>query len=375
MSDMKVPIAKPIMGMEELATVAKVLSSGMLSSGPVVRKFEAAFAEFIGVKHAVACGNGTQALFMALKAAGIKEGDEVITSPFSFMASASTILMCGARPVFVDVCPKTFYMNDNVAQIEAAVTKKTKAILPVHIFGMPAAMDIYKEVASDHGLAIIEDACQAHGAERFGKKVGAQGLAGAFSFYPTKNMTTGEGGMVTTDDDGVADACCMLRNQGMATGGGAGAYDYRALGYNMRMTDIAAAIGIAQLRKLPILNRARRKTANFYNTELSCIDSVTVPFVPKGAVHVYHQYTVLINGKEGTRDKVRDVLAKEGVGTGVYYPKGLHRVLHELGLAKEQGPFEVTDRICSRCLSIPVHPTVSEGDARTVVNLMKIALE
>src|SRR5256885_14826089 len=243
------------MGDEEKQAVMAVLDSGQLAQGPVVEAFEHEFAAWCGVRHAVAVNSGTAALHLVMLAHGIKEGDEVITSPFTFVSSANAALFVGARPVFVDIEPETYCLD--VARVEAAITPRTRAIMPVDLYGHPAQIHELREIADRHGLVLIEDACQAHGAAIGDRKAGAFGATATFSFYPTKNMTTGEGGMVTTSDDGIASAVRVLRQHGASE-----RYHHEVLGYNFRMTDIAAAIGRAQLAKLDRLNEARRRNAS-----------------------------------------------------------------------------------------------------------------
>jgi len=307
-----ISIAKPLMGEEEKQAVLEVLDSGMLAQGPRVKAFEEAFAEMCGVKYALATTSGTTALHTALLAHGIGPGDEVITSPFTFIASANSILFTGARPVFVDIDPNTFNLNPDL--IEDAITPKTRAILPVHLFGLSCDMDAIMDIADKHGLIVIEDACQSHGATYKGKKVGSFGT-GTFSFYPTKNMTTAEGGMITTNDPKIAERCSMIRQHGMRR-----RYYHDELGFNFRMTDIQAAIGLEQLKKLERFNRAGQSNARYLSEHLR---GVKVPFVPEGYEHVFHQYTIRV--PDGKRDALLDHLQQRGIGTGVYYPVPVHK--------------------------------------------------
>ncbi len=255
-----VPISRPLIGEEEKNAVMDVLNSGMLAQGKRTAELEEAFAEICGVQHAVATSSGTTALHVALLAHGIGAGDEVITSSFSFIATANSILYTGAQPVFVDIDPETF--NLDPSRIEEAITPRTKAIMPVHIFGQPCDMDAIMEIADRRGLLVIEDACQAHGAEYKGARVGSFG-AGTFSLYPTKNITSGEGGIITTDDPDVAENCRVIRQHGMRQ-----RYYHTELGFNFRMTDLHAAIGIEQCKKLEAFNAARIANARFYDATL-----------------------------------------------------------------------------------------------------------
>ena len=300
-------MARPVIGEEEKKAVLEVLDSGILAQGPRVAAFEEGFAKMCGVKYALATSSGTTALHLALLAHGIGEGDEVITSPFTFIASANSVLYAGGTPVFVDIDPRTFNMD--VAKIEAAITPKTKAILPVHLYGLTCDMDAIMAIADKHHLTVIEDACQSHAAEFKGKRAGSFGT-GTFSLYPTKNMTSAEGGMITTDDDAIAEKCKVLRNHGMRR-----RYYHDELGYNFRMTDVHAAIGNAQLGKLDILNARRAQNADFYNANLK---GVTTPFVPEGYKHVYHQYTIRV--PDGKRDTLREYLKRMKSGQKCIIP-------------------------------------------------------
>ncbi|HEX2884163.1 MAG TPA: DegT/DnrJ/EryC1/StrS family aminotransferase [Candidatus Limnocylindria bacterium] len=347
-----IPIARPQMGTEEKERVWEALSSGSLAQGPRVREFEEAFAAHIGADHAVATSSGTTALHLALLGYGIGEGDEVITVPFTFIASANSILYTGARPVFVDVAADDFTMDP--ALVEAAITPRTKAIMPVSLYGQPADLPPIAEIAERRGLAIVEDAAQSHGAAIGERKSGTWG-AGTFSFYPTKNMTTGEGGMVTTNDADLADRIRLLREHGMKV-----RYHHDVLGYNFRMTDIAAAIGLAQLPKLEGYNARRRAIAARYDAELR---GVVTPRVRPGVTHVYHQYTILVH----ERDAFAERLKERGVGSAIYYPIPVHRQKPFLALGYGGVSFPVTDRLTEQVLSIPVHPSLSDEEVDTVI--------
>jgi perosamine synthetase len=347
-----IPIARPQMGEEEKELVWSAMSSGALAQGARVRELEERFADFIGVPHAVATSSGTTALHLALLASEVGPGDEVITVPFTFFASASTILLTGARPVFVDVDEATF--NVDVAQIEAAITPRTRAIMPVSLYGQPADLPAIAEIAERRGLALVEDAAQSHGAAIGDRRSGSWG-AGCFSFYPTKNMTTGEGGMVTTADPAVADRARLMREHGMRV-----RYQHEMVGYNFRMTDIHASIGLAQLAKLPGYNARRRQIAARYDRELR---GVITPRVQPGVTHVYHQYTIRVN----RRDEFVDQLKERGVGTGIYYPIPVHRQKPLLELGYGDLRFPVSERLCGEVLSIPVHPSLTDDEVETVI--------
>ncbi|MBI2668810.1 DegT/DnrJ/EryC1/StrS family aminotransferase [Candidatus Woesearchaeota archaeon] len=356
-----IPIARPLLGEEEKSAVLGVLSSGMLAQGKKVAEFEQRFAEFIGVQHAIATSNGTTALHAALLAHNVGLGDEVITTPFSFIATANAIKMTGATPVFVDINEKTFNINPDL--IEKAITSKTKAILPVHLFGLPADTEKISAIAKKHHLAVIEDACQAHGAEVAGKKVGSFGT-GCFSFYATKNMTTGEGGMITTNDDAVAQQCGKLISHGSER-----KYYHDFIGYNYRMTDIAAAIGIEQLKKLPLFNAKRKGNAQFLAQYLQHIQGIVVPemaVVPEinpasNLTHVFHQYTIRVTPEfPFSRDQLLQNLTENNIGTAIFYPVPIHQQkaypeYHHLR-------FPVAEMAAAQVLSLPVHPGVSEED-------------
>jgi perosamine synthetase len=349
-----IPIAKPLIGEEEKQAVMEVLSSGVLAQGPRVAAFEEAFARMVGVKYAVATSSGTTALHTALLAHGIGVSDEVITTPFTFIASANSILYAGARPVFVDIDPRTF--NIDCAQIEAAITPRTMAIMPVHLFGLVADMDPIVEIAHKRGLVIIEDACQSHGAEYRGRKAGSFGT-GCFSLYPTKNMTSAEGGMITTNDAEIADRCKVIRQHGMRR-----QYYHDKLGFNFRMTDVHAAIGLAQLKKLTRFNEARIANAQYLNAYLR---GVTKPVIPSGCKHVFHQYTVRVPG--GRRDALLSYLKERGVGCGVYYPLPIHRqpfYMEKLGYDLH---LPGSEQVATEVLSLPVHPALSQNDLETIV--------
>jgi len=349
-----ISIAKPLIGDEEKRAVLEVLDSGMLAQGPRVKAFEEAFAALCGVQHAIATSSGTTALHVALLAYGIGPGDEVITSPFTFVASANSVLFTGARPVFVDIDPTTF--NLDPALIEAAITPRTKAILPVHLFGLMADMDAIQAIADKYGLAVIEDACQSHGAALHGKRAGAWGT-GTFSLYPTKNMTSAEGGMITTNDARIAENCQVIRQHGMRR-----RYYHDELGFNFRMTDVHAAIGLAQLHKLEQFNAARIANARYLNANLR---GVGVPITPEGYTHVFHQYTIRV--PDGRRDALAEHLEANGIGTGVYYPVAIHQQTYYTRQLGYNQRLPEAERATQEALSLPVHPALTQAALETIV--------
>ena len=355
-----IPIAKPLIGEEEKTAVMQVLNSGMLASGPRTEEFEKKFAEYVGTKYAIATSSGTTALHLGLLSMGVTRGDEVIVPAFSFIATANVPLFCDAVPVFCDVDPKTF--NIDPEKIEKLITKKTKAIMPVHLYGQAVDIQPVQEIADKHGIRIIGDACQAHGASYNRKMVGSFGDVECFSFYPTKNMTTGEGGMVTTNNEELAKLMISIRNHGREkTKWG---YEHGRLGYNYRMTDIGAAIGLEQLKKLPDSLMKRRKNAKFYDENLK---EVKTPYVNDGTKHAYHQYT--INCKK--RDKLLVELKKNEIGCGIYYPKPLHHYPH---LEKfGHNDLKVSERLVSEVVSIPVHPALTNEEIEKVVDVINKA--
>lgn len=358
-----IPIAKPDIGDEEIAAVVGILKSGKLAQGEWVEKFENEFADFIGTKFAIATSNGTTALHLSLLSFGLKEWDEVITTPFSFIASTNAILYTGAKPVFIDIDPKTFNINPDL--IEEKITSKTKAILPVHLFGLPADMNKIMKIANKHKLLVVEDAAQAHGAKIGNKLVGTFGNLAAFSFYPTKNMTTGEGGIITTNNNSLADNIKMLRNHGMKK-----RYHHEMLGFNFRMTDIQAAIGFYQLKKLSSFNQSRINNAKFLTDQLKDISAIQTPQVLNGYTHVFHQYTILVKSGENVRDKLAKYLEGQNISTMVYYPIPIHKQ----EFVEKMFPnleFKKTEAIADQVFSLPIHPSLSQEDLTRIITSIK----
>ncbi|WP_115863542.1 DegT/DnrJ/EryC1/StrS family aminotransferase [Halorussus litoreus] len=352
----EIPIADPELGEREIDRVRAVMESGRVADGPEVRKFEAEFADFCDAEHGVATSNGTTALHAALEALDIGPGDKVVTSPFSFVASANAIRLAGADPVFADVDPDTYALDPAAVEAVAREHDDVAAVVPVHLYGLPADVGHLLDVADDYGLAVVEDAAQAHGAEYRGRKVGSFGDAACFSFYPTKNMTTGEGGMITTQREDVAERAASFANHGRPADGGG--YEHVRLGHNFRLTSLAAAIGRIQLDRLPDYNAARRSNAGYLTDALADSEVVT-PTEPDDRRHIYHQYTVRTDDRDGLAAHLDDA----GVGTGVYYPTPIH----ELDTYEDvDSSAQVAERAAREVLSLPVHPNLSESDLRTI---------
>ncbi|HEX3429054.1 MAG TPA: DegT/DnrJ/EryC1/StrS family aminotransferase [Candidatus Limnocylindrales bacterium] len=356
-----IPIARPDIGPEEIAAVTDVLQSGMIAQGKRVKELEDAWAEFVGVRHAIATGNGTLALMAIFAGIGLEPGDEVITVSHTFAATANAILSTGANPVFVDIEPDTYLID--AKKIERAITPRTRAICPVHLFGLVADMDMIRAIADRHGLIVVEDACQAHGATFRGRMAGSFGH-GAFSLYATKNMTTAEGGFVTTNDDAFADWLRLYRNQGMRA-----RYQFEMLGYNFRMTDLAAALGLAQFAKLPRNTTRRQAIATRYDEAFGELP-IGLPITPDGRTHVFHQYTLDVGG---ARDAIVEDLREAGVGADIYYPIPVHRqsYIMERGLHAD---LPVTDAAASRTLALPMFPGLTGGEQDQVIAAVREAV-
>jgi dTDP-4-amino-4,6-dideoxygalactose transaminase len=351
----RINISKPLIGEEEINSVVDVLKSGIIVQNKKVVEFEYFFSKFNNVNHSIATNNGTTALHTALIANEIN-GGEVLVPSFSFIASANSVLMSGAKPVFVDINKDDFCID--LEDAEKKITKKTKAIMPVHMYGQPCNMKKITEFAENNNLKIIEDACQAHGAEFENKKVGSFGT-GCFSFYATKNMTTGEGGMITTNDDFVYEKCKLLRNHGMKE-----RYNNIQMGYNYKMTDIQAAIGIEQIKKLEEFNKRRIKNANYFLKNINKT-GIILPKVYKNRKHVFHQFTIRITKNfHLTREEFIEKLNKENIYPAIYYKIPIHKQkfykYNSLCLPK-------TESLSKEVVSIPVHPDLSEEELKYIV--------
>ena len=361
----KIPIAKPNFGKEEIDAVKEVLKSGILASGPKTKAFEKEYAKYIGVEHAIAVTNGTVALDVTLKALKISPGDEVITSAFSFIASGNCILFQHAKPVFADIDPKTFNMDPS--DVAEKITSRTKTLIPVHMFGQPANMNALKEIAEDNRIALVGDAAQAHGAQYKEQKTGSIGNAGCFSFYATKNMTAGEGGIITTNDGILAGKARLLINHGQSR-----KYYHDLLGYNYRMTEMCAAIGSIQLKKLDAFNMKRIENASLLSNGIDKIQGLTAPTVDEDVKHVFHQYVIRVEDDFPLgRDELAKQLIQKGIGVAVHYPLPIYEqpLYKKLGYSSTVCPF--TEEACSQVLSLPVHPLVDREDIGYILNALE----
>ncbi|HVK22953.1 MAG TPA: DegT/DnrJ/EryC1/StrS family aminotransferase [Actinokineospora sp.] len=345
--------------------VVEVLRSGVIAQGPMVKRLEDEFAAVAGVPHAVAVNSGTTALVASLQVLDLEPGDEVVTSPFTFVATLNAILEAGATARFADIGAGDFNIDPDA--LAAAVGPRTKVVMPVHLYGQMADMAAVSAVADEHGLAIVEDAAQAIGATFDGTAAGGYGL-GCFSLYATKNVTTAEGGMITTADDTLADRLRVLRNQGMRA-----RYQYEMAGHNYRMTDLHAAVGIPQLAKLATLTETRRANAETLSKGLADVSGLTTPGVAAGRTHVWHQYTVIVgDDARCDRDELSAKLAERGVGSGIYYPK----LVFDYDCYRDNPNVIAADTpvaadVASRVLSLPVHPKLTDGDLDKIVTAVR----
>ncbi len=372
-----IPISRPCIGEREISNVIEVLRSGMLAQGSFVERFERSFSSYIGSKYAIAVSNGTAALHVALIAMGVGPGDEVIVPSYSFFATASAVILSGARPVFADVDPRTGAIDPE--EVRKKISERTKVIIPVHIHGHPADLDAIRDALGSREILILEDCAQAHGALYKGRKVGGIGEAGAFSFYPTKNMTTGEGGIITTDDEEVYFRARTIRDQGQVS-----KYEHHFIGFNYRMTEINAAIGLAQLERLDDFNRRRKEIASMYSEELS--DLVEVPYVAEWADPVWHLYPVRVGER---RDKALRMLMDRGIMARSAYP---------MPLQEQPAIFKLSDRyynflsvlfegfnpeastpnakaLCGELLYLPIYHCMTDEEVESVVRIFREVLK
>ena len=370
---MRIHLSRPDITEKEIEAVCAVLRCPDLSLGPKLAEFEDAFAGYIGRKHAVAVNSGTSGLFLCMSAMGIGAADEVITTPFTFIASATTIMMTSAKPVFVDIDPIS--LNIDAAKITSAMSEKTKAILPVEIFGNPAGIDKVCEIAQEHNLPVIEDSCEALGSVLNGKKVGTFGRMSTFAFYPNKQITTGEGGMILTDDENLADACISLRNQGREKGGGW--LGHERLGYNYRLSDINCALGIVQLTRIDEIKAKRRQVAKWYQEMLAGDERLIVPTEPDGCEISWFVFVVRLT--EGftpaQRDRILQGMTEQGIQVGNYFPP-VHLqpfMVEKFGYRK--GDFPVTESVSERTIALPFYNNLAKDEVAFVCSKLKGILD
>ena len=371
MTEQRVPLSRPDISQADIDAVVAVLRTPFLSLGPKLPEFEDAFAAFVGTRHAVAVNSGTSALHLLVRALGLKDGDEMITSPFSFVATSNCALFERARPVFVDIDEETW--NLDVTKLDAAVTERTRLLMPAHIFGRPVDMDACMAVAAAHGLPVVEDACEALGATYRGCQVGTFGVASTFAFYPNKQMTTGEGGMIVTDDEQVAALARSMRNQGRDSGGGWLAH--ARLGYNYRLSDLNCALGLSQLGRLPEFIRARGRVAARYLERLAEVEELVLPApYPDGTISWFVFVVRLADGfSQDQRDALLEDLQGQGIGSSNYFaPIHLQPFYRELGYGP--GDFPVTEKIGARTLALPFYNRLTAEDQDVVIEALKSAL-
>jgi perosamine synthetase len=359
----KIPLMRPIVDQEMLQAALLSLQNEKLVMGESVYKFEEEFARYCGVRYAVSTASGTAALQIALQSMGIEGSDEVITTPFSFFATSNAVIHAGAQPRFADVENDGFNLDPQ--NVEARLTPKTRAIIPVHLYGHPARMDEFRDLADDKGISIIEDDCQAHGAEYNGRRLGSLGHVGCFSFYTSKNMTVcGDGGMIVTNDEQVADAARSFRDCGRAS-----RYTMQRIGYTSRLNTVNAAIGRVQLRRLDKWNEARRRMARIYRTELEGSASVELPPAgTPGETPVYHLFVV----RSDSRDQLALHLEKNGVEAAIHYPIPIHlQTPYRTKYGYSEGSFPLSEKLAGRVLSLPIHPAITEEEVQTVSRLVR----
>ncbi|MBN2518202.1 MAG: DegT/DnrJ/EryC1/StrS family aminotransferase [Candidatus Altiarchaeota archaeon] len=363
---MEIPMSRPMITQEDIDEVMSVLKTPFLSMGPKTDRFEKGFAEYIGTKYGVAVNAGTSALHIAIRALDLKPGEEVITTPFSFIASSNCILYEGGKPVFVDIDPKT--LNIDPSGISEAITDKTKAILPVHAFGQPCDMKAVMEIAEDHGLKVIEDACESVGAEYLGKKAGTFGLCSTFAFYPNKQMTTGEGGLLLTDDEDVYRLARSLRNQGRSEN--SQWLEHERLGYNYRMDEMSAALGLSQLRRIDKILAMRQKVAEGYTKLLSAAGGVQTPVIDK-RVNKMSWFVYVARVSPGMRNKLMDELAKRGVPSKPYFTTIHLQPFYRKLFGFKEGDFPVCEEASRSCIALPFFSEMSEDEVIYVCEQVK----
>ncbi len=383
MAHSEIPLSRPSITEREERLVLEVLRSGRLSIGPMVERFEQLIAERVGTRHAVACSSGTAGLHMVLASLGIGPGDEVVTTPFSFIASANAILYVGAKPVFADICPKS--LNADPDAIERAIGPRTKAILAVEAFGNPTHMSEYARIASKHEIFLIEDCCEALGVRHDGRNAGAFGRAGVFGFYPNKQITTGEGGMVVTNDDRLADLCRSMRNQGRAVAGrgsiGTGAsggswLSHERLGYNYRMSEVNAAIGVAQMERLDEIIAQRQRVANRYMQRLMDVPDLILPTIPEGAEMSWFVFVVRLAAgyTREERDRVIQGLRNHDIGAADYFPCIHLQPFYREAFGFREGQFPIAESVSQRTLALPFFGEMTDREIDLVAQTVQVIL-
>lgn len=363
---MKIQLAKPDISQKEIDSVVEVLKSGILSIGPKVEEFEKKIEDYIGVKHAIAVNSGTSGLHLLIKAYGIKEGDEVITTPFSFVASANCILFEGARPVFTDICPDT--LNIDIESVEKKINSRTKAILAVDVFGNPVNAQRLSEIAKKHGLLFLEDSCEALGSEYNGKKCGSMADGAAFAFYPNKQITTGEGGMIVTHNDEIAELCRSYRSQGRAVTGFW--LEHERMGYNYRLSELNAALGAAQMDRLDEIIDKRNSVAEKYNFKLKDKEGIAVPFIPPHVTRMSWFVYVIRLDESIDRDKAMQHLFDNGVACRPYFtPIHLQPYFRE-SFGYREGDFPIAEKAAASTVALPFFNDLQEEQIDYVVSVL-----
>jgi perosamine synthetase len=382
LSELKsIPLSAPDITYKEVEIINKVLATPYLSIGPTIKEFEQKIANYIGTKYAVAVNSGTSGLHLCIRSLDIKNGDEVITTPFSFIASANCILFEGAKPIFVDINENTLCID--VSKIEEKITKKTKAILPVHIFGHPCEMDKIMEIARKHNLAVIEDACEALGAEHTSrdifpsvkykrKKVGSFGNVGVFSFYPNKPLTTGEGGVIVTDDEEIAKLCQSMRNQGRDENGSW--LCHKRLGYNYRMPEMCAALGVAQMERIEEILKKRQKVAELYSKRLNRIEGIKIPYVAKNVKMSWFVYVIRLDSEKFSREdrnKIIKELEKMGINCRDYFPPIHLEPFYVEMFSYKRGSFPITEKISNSTIAFPFYNNLTEEEINYICDSLE----
>ncbi|NIA17387.1 MAG: aminotransferase class I/II-fold pyridoxal phosphate-dependent enzyme [Planctomycetes bacterium] len=369
---MKINLSRPDINEADIEAVCEVLRTPNLALGPKMAEFEKKIADYVGRKYAVAVNSGTSALFLCMKALGIGPGDEVITTPFTFIASVNCILMVGAKPVFVDIEPRN--LNIDPAGIEKKITDRTKAILPVVVFGNPAGLDEVCRIAQKHNLPVIEDSCEGIGSELKGKKVGSFGTMSTFAFYPNKQMTTGEGGMIVTDDEELAQMCISLRNQGRGAGGGWLAHE--RMGYNFRLSDINCALGITQLGRLEEFIEKRRQVAEWYQEKLAPDSRLIVPAAPADCRMSWFVFVVrLIDEYAQKRNGILKAMRDAGIGVSNYFPPVTLQPFMVEQFGYKDGDFPVTGSVCKSTIALPFYNNLRKDEVGIVCDTLQKYLD